>query len=166
MSRTRSPAGDPWTADTLSREVSNQPYNVTVSRTYIYNLLNGKQANPSVTVIEALAGALHTPASYFLASTPDDLDYATWRESEEAEYFLRVIMDMSSERRGALLTLAEHYRTLEGLPQVVYSRHDDRSIAPAQRTWRSRFARKANSLSPEEVAEQIVRSMRAPDEER
>lgn len=98
-----SPSGHPWNSNSLSQEVNRRKLGVSVSRTYVRNLRKGEQVNPSILVISALARVLDVPEAYFLQGAPDDLDFARWKESEEVDHFLHLLMSMTEERRREIM---------------------------------------------------------------
>lgn len=160
-SRSKAPNGRSWRPNSLSEAIEDRPDLTSVSETYIRNLESGKQTNPTLSVVEALASVLRVSPSYFLPSTPlEDLDYTTWRDTEDAEYILRLLIDMSPERRHNLIELAAHYRNMEGLPHVDFPARADRAGEPPS-ILRRMFARlkKGDELDPHEVAVRITESL-------
>ncbi len=119
MAHSRTKDGKPWTADRLSNATKTTGP-VSLSRTYVYNLLNGDQENPSVAVVETLARTLGLrSAAYFLPGSTDDLDYLEWRDSPEAELLLRTVMGLPEEDLIALIKSAGECRKIKGLPEVT-----------------------------------------------
>src|SRR5581483_4954862 len=118
MAHSRTKDGKPWTADRLSNATKTTGP-VSLSRTYVYNLLNGDQENPSVAVVQTLARTLGLrSAAYFLPGSTDDLDYLEWRDSPEAELLLRTVKGLPEEDLIALIKNAGECRKIKGLPEV------------------------------------------------
>lgn len=157
--------GREWSPRTLAREVDNGPSGVSVSHTYIRNLLSGAQENPSLAAINAIAHALGVPTAYFLPDAPDDLDAAVWAGSEEAQYALLMLRGLSSEAREHLMVIAQYYRETEGLPEPVSPPHREAGPPPPQgatgpRRWLG--GRKREDVPADEIVRRMVRDLRGP----
>jgi len=160
MERSNAPSGRPWNPHALARATRSQTVGKAVSRPYIDNLSDGTQSNPSVNAITSIAAALDIPTRYLLPDCePDDLEYAIWMESAEAQYLLRLLMGLSQGRLAQFIELAQECRKLEDLPPVEREAADPAAAPPpAARRW---FRRRADDapLSADEVAHQIARSL-------
>lgn len=157
--------GQDWSPRTLAREVENGPSGVSVSHTYIRNLLSGAQRNPSLAAIAAIAHALGIPTLYFLPGGPDDIDTAVWADTDEAQYWLLLLKDLPPEHRHDLMTRARHDRDLDGLPDLPFPPHrpdDDHPTAggTGHRRWLGR--RKDPEEPVDEVTRRIITGMQGP----
>lgn len=156
MSRSTARSGREWTTRSLGAALGR-------SQSHVADLLNGKKLNPTIASVEQLATALDFPAAYLLPSTRDDLEYVIWRETPEAEYLLRLLHGLSTDRLEAIRDLLRWYRELEGLPPGHLPTDDpseDEEPAETQPPLRNRFFLHTRPVaSRDEVVSRIIDSL-------
>jgi len=126
--------GREYTHEEVARAISARG-SLSISHTYIWQLRRGIKNNPSIGVVSALVAFFGVPPSYFLddertREMDTDLELlATLRDPGVGRLALRVA-GLSADSIDLLLSLTEHLRRLEGVPDSAPVRAGRRRRRP------------------------------------
>lgn len=113
--------GAPWTSASLARALTSR--GVPTTHSYISQLRNGQRDNPTMTVVQAIAGVFEVPPAYFFddqlsAQLEEELELASALHAAGIRgVALRAVgLDPASLQMTRLML--DEVRRLQGLPPV------------------------------------------------
>jgi transcriptional regulator with XRE-family HTH domain len=111
----RRPDGRVYTYDEVEAGTGGR-----VSRSYVWKLRNGRNRNPSLDVIEALADFFGVPASYFFGdwlaedgAAREAAAVAALLRDQDARALVEKSRGLSAAAMSALIAMLEHMRELD-----------------------------------------------------
>lgn len=116
LETTRKPDGTRYEVAEVAKAISEQQ-GVSLSKTYLYNLLNGRNDNPSLAMLEALAGWFRVSLDYFGADSEISetiqahLAQLATLERPDVQMLLARGGNLSREQLQPILQMMEHLDT-------------------------------------------------------